>query len=284
MSPVVSVCIPVYRQAEFVEAAVASALAALPPDSEVVVADDASPDASWARLQAFAADPRVRLQRNAQNLGMSGNWNHVIALSRGRYVRLMGGDDLVDGDSLLRHARILEREPHVSFVASPLSIHVGDEGVFMWRASFGREGRYTHEELVSRCAAAGGNAIGEPVAVTMRRECFDRAGGFLPAYRYATDLDMWLRLARLGPMYFDPEPAGAFRVHQRQVSARSSRLNATELGLIFAEHGRPLRKRDRVKVHARTAARFAFMRTLASETGRRLVTGVARALRRGPAR
>ena len=75
---------PVYRSERYVGAAIESVLAQTFDDFEIVVIDDCSPDRTFEIVSAFR-DPRLRVARNAANLGPEGNWNRVVAEAMSRF-------------------------------------------------------------------------------------------------------------------------------------------------------------------------------------------------------
>ena len=60
MSPRVSVVIPTYNNESYIVDTMSSVLAQTYTDFELVVADHGSADRTWALLQDFIEDPRVR--------------------------------------------------------------------------------------------------------------------------------------------------------------------------------------------------------------------------------
>jgi glycosyltransferase involved in cell wall biosynthesis len=94
--PLVSILIPTYNYVRYVERAVASAVAQTYPNVEVVVSDNCSIDGAWELLdERFAGEPRVRLHRNASNLGMAANFDRALELARGEYVLWLSSDDFL---------------------------------------------------------------------------------------------------------------------------------------------------------------------------------------------
>src|SRR6185369_16385153 len=65
----VSVVVPSYNNAPFIEATMDSILGQTFEDFELVVADHSSTDGTWDRLQRYRADPRVRLLRTSAGGG-----------------------------------------------------------------------------------------------------------------------------------------------------------------------------------------------------------------------
>ncbi len=106
----VSVCLAAYRGEAYIEEQVVSILDQLGPDDELVVVDDASPDATY-RLVAALTDPRVRLSRNDTNRGYVRTFETALTTARGDYLFLADQDDVwlpgrVDSmlDALTHHA------------------------------------------------------------------------------------------------------------------------------------------------------------------------------------
>lgn len=88
-----SVCMATYKGAAFVQEQIASILAELGPDDELVVVDDASPDETAVIVEGID-DPRIRLVRSPVNRGYVRSFEEAIRLSRGKYVFLSDQDDV----------------------------------------------------------------------------------------------------------------------------------------------------------------------------------------------
>lgn len=90
----VSILLPVFNVEPFVDSAIASIAAQTFGDWEVVAVDDASTDRTAEKLDAWAArDARIRVFRNPQNRGMTGNWNRALGEARADLVIKLDGDD-----------------------------------------------------------------------------------------------------------------------------------------------------------------------------------------------
>lgn len=124
--PLVTVMIPTFNQAAYLPLAVRSALGQDYPNLEVVIADDASTDATPEVARAFSDDARVRSVRRETNLGRVANYRRTLYNdARGKYVLNLDGDDwLTCPDYLSRAVAILEANDAVSFV-------FGNQGRFL---------------------------------------------------------------------------------------------------------------------------------------------------------
>ena len=120
--PVVSILIPVYNRERLIADTIRSALDQTYLDLEVVVVDNASTDGTWAVLQRIAAaDARVRIFRNASNIGPVRNWIECARQARGRLSKILWSDDLMHPDFLARTLPLLD-DPRVGFVYSAARI------------------------------------------------------------------------------------------------------------------------------------------------------------------
>ncbi|HKW99729.1 MAG TPA: glycosyltransferase family 2 protein [Bryobacteraceae bacterium] len=115
-APLVSIMVPVYNRRELLADCLKSALAQTWRDLEVVVVDNASTDGTWDVCRAFArADSRVRIFRNAENIGPVRNWQRCFREAEGRYGKLLFSDDVLSSHYLEKTLPLM-RDPHVAFV------------------------------------------------------------------------------------------------------------------------------------------------------------------------
>lgn len=234
--PRVSVCIPTWRGAATIEAALDSVRAQRFEDFELIVADDASPDDTLQRVQAWR-DPRLRIEPSPRNLGPEGNWNRCLALARGDYVKLLPQDDLLHPDCLARQVQALDGRADLSLAFSARDV-IGPDGRVRLRArGFGRRARGTvdRDTVLRGCLRQGTNVVGEPGAVLFRRSAAERVGGFSMRHPYVIDLDYWLRLLAVGPGWYEPEALASFRVWRGSWSVSIGRGQAADFRGLMGE-------------------------------------------------
>ena len=93
-TPRVSIIVPAYNVAGYLERALDSALAQTMPNFEVIVVDDGSSDATYEVACRIAArDPRVRVLRNERNIGLAATRNRAFSVARSEWIALLDGDD-----------------------------------------------------------------------------------------------------------------------------------------------------------------------------------------------
>lgn len=92
--PSVSVVMPVYNCADYVDKAIKSVLAQTHADLELLIIDDCSTDGTFDTIRKTFSDPRIRLIELAVNSGPAVARNKGIAAARGRYVAFLDSDDI----------------------------------------------------------------------------------------------------------------------------------------------------------------------------------------------
>ena len=93
--PLVSVSLPVYNGARYVERAIDSILSQTYRNIELIITDNASTDDTPAiAARAAARDDRVRIVRNPRNLGAAPNFNLGVELARGTLFKWAAHDDI----------------------------------------------------------------------------------------------------------------------------------------------------------------------------------------------
>ena len=99
--PKVSILIPVFNREDYIAECIQSALSQNFTDFEVVVVDNASDDGTWEICQQFAAlDQRVRIFRNASNIGPVRNWRRCAQEAKGEYSKILFSDDCLEPNCL----------------------------------------------------------------------------------------------------------------------------------------------------------------------------------------
>lgn len=99
-SPKVSVIIPIYNAAEFLEECLDSVLQQSLKEIEVICVDDGSPDNSLNILKKYEQqDPRVKVI-SQPNQGAGAARNNGMANARGEYLSFLDSDDFFDRDML----------------------------------------------------------------------------------------------------------------------------------------------------------------------------------------
>lgn len=107
--PLVSVIMPAYNSAEFIEASVKSVLDQNYTNWELLVVDDASTDDTPNILQKFSErEKRIRLIRNESNQGPGISRNKGIKAAQGDFIAFLDADDLWKPEKLEKQLKFMQ--------------------------------------------------------------------------------------------------------------------------------------------------------------------------------
>ena len=110
----VSIGLPIYNAAKYLEESLSSLVAQTHEDLEIVISDNASTDETEEICRRFAdLDPRIRYIRQPLNRGAAFNHNFVAAQSTGDYFRWYSYDDRLDPRCVEVCARALDDNPEL---------------------------------------------------------------------------------------------------------------------------------------------------------------------------
>jgi glycosyltransferase involved in cell wall biosynthesis len=113
---VLEIFIPYWGDPELLYATVESVRAQDDPRWTTTIVDDGYPDPTVAEHFATESDPRVRYQRNEENLGIAGNFQRCLDLASGDAVMFLGSDDLLEPGFVARAHTMLEAFPRADVV------------------------------------------------------------------------------------------------------------------------------------------------------------------------
>ena len=105
--PRVTVLMPTYNVAPWVEEAIHSVLRQTYRDFELLVVDDASTDDTLDRVRSID-DPRIRIASFPNNVGLSENLNRGLDIIDTELVARMDGDDIAEPDWLETGIHVLD--------------------------------------------------------------------------------------------------------------------------------------------------------------------------------
>lgn len=113
----ISILLPVYNVADFIEETVESVIDQSYKNFELIIIDDASSDNTVSIAECLCArDSRIKLLKNRKNLGISKTLNKGLQESVGDYIARIDGDDLMDSRRLEKQLSFLENNTDYGLV------------------------------------------------------------------------------------------------------------------------------------------------------------------------
>lgn len=107
-NPLVSILIPVYNKAEFVQETLDSALNQTYSNTEIVLVNDGSTDGSLEILQHYTdLYPDKITLINSPNRGVSAATNLCLHHAKGEYIQFLDADDIISSDKIEKQVQLL---------------------------------------------------------------------------------------------------------------------------------------------------------------------------------
>jgi glycosyltransferase involved in cell wall biosynthesis len=218
MPATVSIVIPCYNQARYLDSAIRSALSQQGGDVEVIVVDDGSTDETPA-VAAAHADRIVYLHQ--RNRGLSAARNSGIRRARGEFVALLDSDDLLLPDWGNGMATALRARPDAD-VLYGYWLEIEADGALIGEVTRPPLKADTYHALFDPLQ------VGPPCRYVVRRTALIEVGLFDESLASCEDWDTWFRLSAAGSVFLDvPHAVAAYRRHPQAMSGNYQRMWAS---------------------------------------------------------
>lgn len=206
-SPFVSVIIPAYKAAPYIEETIRAVQAQTHSDWELIVVNDGSPDDQSRIIEPLAqADDRITYLHQ-ENSGVSVARNTGFAHSKGDFVAFLDADDTWLPQNLEKKLAHFAQDPELGLVHSDLAVMDGSSHL-TGETKSGKEGHILDDLL-----AWDGTCVPTPSSILVRRTVVEQVGGFDPALSNAADQEFFFRVANAYKIGRVPEVTWYYRVH-----------------------------------------------------------------------
>ncbi|MBC7389197.1 MAG: glycosyltransferase family 2 protein [Opitutaceae bacterium] len=228
--PLISICIPTYNGAEYLSQAIESALRQTFKDVEILIVDDCSTDNTLELAQKFAqGDPRVKVFKNEQNLGLVGNWNKCVTMAQGTWIKFLFQDDYLAPTCL---EEMMKSSANQMLVIANRS-YVFEKGISkkdkMDYRKLERQFNFStickgvsqlNSEHFSKIIARypGINIWGEPTSMLIHKDAFEKLGYFNALFKQTCDYEFWTRIGTNQGVSLVHQNLIYFRVHGKSTT------------------------------------------------------------------
>lgn len=217
-SPLVCICVPTYNSEGTLAETLESILGQSYSNLVVRVVDNASTDNTLKIADRYAAaDARVRVYRNSENVGGEGNFTRCLGLACGDYTAIFHSDDIYTPEMVAKQVAFLRSNPQAGAVFS-MAQSIDERGVLgreyrlPAEVSKGSGALYDFDEIFRALLKYGNDFLFCPSAMARTPIYRDHirkwdAGGF----NTSADLDVWLRILMRTPVGIIEEPLLRYR-------------------------------------------------------------------------
>lgn len=272
-APRVSVVLPTYNRDYCLARSIDSVLGQTFLDFELLVLDDGSTDGT-SQLVASYGDSRLRYHRFSDNAGQTKRLNQGIEAARAPLIAFQDSDDEWLATKLEAQVTAMDAAP----------AGVGVVYCDRWRIAEG-EGRslaaaahVTPEDGLRYEDALNGDLTNIATqCLLVKRECFDKVGGFDERLQLLNDHEMMIRLARSYLLLHVDQPLVNYFVSGDAMTSRGEAATIKSWEVIFQNYRTDLAR------HSGRLAKLAYwigsfhMRTSDADKGRRYLSEAFRA-------
>lgn len=211
----ISVIIPTYNRANFLERAIDSVLNQTRKADECIIVDDGSSDNTSLILQKYQSN--VGVIRLDKNRGVSHARNVGMEMASGNWIALLDSDDEWKTNKLERQLEAIHKKPDTVFChTEEIWIRNGKRVNQMKKHQ--KFGGFIFDKSLERCLIS-------PSSVLFQKSLLGEIGYFDPTFPICEDYDLWLKVsARYAVLFLDEPLVIKYAGHKDQLSLNTNKI------------------------------------------------------------
>ena len=233
----VTIFLPVYNGANYIQQAIDSVLAQSYTNWTFLIVDNCSTDNTAEICKPYLTDPRFQYILNETNLGVHGNFHKALSLCKTTYFAYLSHDDIyVRPDAFAEAHGILEADKTLAMVNAPVRwLDRKSEFIPSFGASnVGFQGKVAGKTVAKTSIVRCRNLYG--IAVLSRTE-FGQKLQLDKRLHQASDVNFFVGIGGDRDVYVLQNPAYAIRFHQTNNTLRQYDTLIDEMNIIAQNHG-----------------------------------------------
>ncbi len=230
--PKVSVIVPNFNHANFLEQRLESILSQTEQNFEIILLDDASTDHSAKIIANYAKHPKVsHTIINAQNSGSTfEQWQKGLSLALGEYIWIAESDDVADPNFLKTMLTAMDIDREIGLMYSS-SIWIDSQGQAIHTPMHEDSDLLAYGSALITNEFAKGCLVYNASSAVFRKKLVETVDfNLLKGFKYAGDWLFWVQLIKNTKVQRLNKRYNFFRRHSNNVSG-----NAEQNGLQFSE-------------------------------------------------
>lgn len=222
----VSVVMPVYNGAQYLQEAIDSILNQTFKDFELIIIDDGSSDDSLKIIQMNAdKDKRIIFITNEQNSGICVTLNKGLDIARGKYIVRMDCDDISELNRIEKQVCFMDEHPEIGVLGS--KIRVFGENVNPYIFDFDEDWKLCIADMIfATCMAHPAVIVRSEIIQKHKLRYDDR-------FRGMEDYYMWWQISKYAKISNIQEALLNYRKHSNQVTRKKNNDKFLNMTTIF---------------------------------------------------
>ncbi|MGC8660210.1 MAG: glycosyltransferase family 2 protein [Desulfomonilaceae bacterium] len=204
MKPFVSVIIPTHNRLELLKQTIEAVRNQTFREFEIVVVNDGSTDGTGEWLSG----QNDLVVINQENQGIASSRNNGVAIGRGEWLAFLDHDDIWAPNKLETQVDFAKSNPDVGMVAVK-HVRLGK------KIHHKGPGKWIKGDLFAKVFS---ESFIHTSSVMIRKDVFQKVGGFPTRYRFADEFDVWLRISRDHEIAFFDKPLVFIRFYDANTS------------------------------------------------------------------
>jgi len=254
MKPLVSILIPLYNHAQFIEKTLNSIVEDSYPNKEIIIINDGSTDNSDIVVKKWINKNKNSIKilyQYRENKGLKVTINELISLSKANYIINFSSDDLFINNTITQRIEILEKNPNKLMLIADAVVIDNDDNELYRSANFefhkGIKLNYYNDNSLKNEILYNWSVSG-PVYL-MNKKIFEHIG----YYDNEIDLEDWdfaVRAVAKNLILFYDEKVAAYRLHDNNtIKNKDAAIKFSESCIKTIEkHGDKFGLKDRLRL------------------------------------
>ena len=207
MNELVSIILPVYNAEEFLKTAIDSVLSQTYQYFELLIINDGSTDNTSNIIQTFN-DPRIVFINQLSNKGITYRLNEGIKTATGKYIARIDADDIWHPQKLEKQVSYMKHHHDISFLATDFNFlnHNGQIIKTIKNSKYHLKKNILKRNLICHSS------------ILLKKDIIKHIGKYNPAYEYAEDYDLWIRILSNYNSFILPEVLTNYRITNTSIS------------------------------------------------------------------
>lgn len=219
-NPLVSICIPTHNRPEFLKLALSSALKQSYKNTEIIISDNSDNNLTKKYIEKIK-NKKIKYFKNDSKSDSFNNGLNTIKNSRGKYIKILMDDDLLERTCVEKMVSVLEKNPKVGVVMSPLDI-IDKNGLRIYpKFYFFKKMKYLYRYLTKDSYVKRDKIMDDfltniypccvPTGIMYRKKLLAEVGGYDEKYSYISDVDICMNFATKMDFYYIDEVLSSWR-------------------------------------------------------------------------
>jgi glycosyltransferase involved in cell wall biosynthesis len=223
MDPLISIIIPCYNDAQYIEQSVQSALNQTYPYKEIIVVDDGSNAVTKAILKKL--EPKIDQLITQENLGQSTARNVGIKAAKGEYILILDSDDYFEPTFCEEAITAFKSDENIVIVTCQANLLFPDGSTQLYIPQGGNIGNF----MYTNCA------LGTSM---FKKSDWARVGGYDETMRSGfEDWEFFIRLTKIGKYAFViQKPLFNYRKRQFSTTSKANQIRYELWHYIFTKN------------------------------------------------